>query len=349
MHAQEGRNSFVFFLFELLCVVREIRAIRSDYCLAPSIMTLRTCRPVETPRNSFRPAGASSEGESPRRSSTSCGTFPPPAARTATIVVIDDSVTALTVASHWLEEEGHRVVPLPRALGATSTLLHVRPDVLLLDIQLPGLSGDRFARILTQSPATASIPVIFHSQIDPVALKRLAYECAVVGAIPKTTSRNVFMHEFNKLAGPFLHSSLCDEVTYGQKAPDPLDMGIAEIDIQRHHIKRLAGRIADILRDVKAHDDRLSTRKQLRSAVLELLVFMRYHLVTEDRYLRHGACTSIGEHRQRHEAYLDESKTLEHTLDMDPTPTDLLDCARRIRLLALEHLWSIDAQAFQVH
>lgn len=286
-------------------------------------------------------------GESLPRPPRLAGTLPPTAPQTGTIVVIDDSATALTVISQWLEESGHRVVPLPRALGATTTLLHVRPDVLLLDIQMPGLSGDRFARVLAQNPTTASIPIIFYSQLEPAHLKQLAKECAVVGAIAKTSSRSLFLHEFGKLANPFL--SHADTNATSGPTTDPPDVGVAELDVQRHHLKRLANRISEIVRDIRAHEDRITSRQELRATLLELIVFMRYHLTTEDRYLRTYGCASIVDRRQRHEAYLDEAMTLERRIEMDLSLSDLLDCARRIRLLTLEHLWTTDAKAFQTH
>lgn len=311
-------------------------------------MVVRTWYESEGRRNSSPPVGTVESGETLPRVRRSPGTMPPPALQTGTIVVIDDSATALTVMSQWLEESGHRVVPLPRALGATTTLLHVRPDVLLLDIQMPGLSGDRFARVLAQNPTTASIPIIFHSQLEPAHLKQLAKECAVVGAIAKTSSRSLFLHEFGKLANPFLSHADTNTATSGPTT-DPPDIGVAELDVQRHHIKRLANRMAEIVREVRAHEGRITSRQQLRSTLLELLVFMRYHLTTEDRYLRTHGCASIVDRRQRHEAYFDESMTLERRIEMDLSLSDLLDCARRIRLLALEHLWSTDAQTYQTH
>ncbi len=263
----------------------------------------------------------------------------------ATVVVIDDSATALTIVSQWLEEEGHRVVPLARALGATSALLRVKPDILLLDIQMPGLSGDRLARLLSQSPATASIPIIFHSQLDPSELKRLACECAVVGAITKTTSRIAFMQQFCKLSAPFIGAMASEMSDSGRKSTDPTDTGIAEIDLHHRHVKRLSTRTAEMLRDNSGESGFLDVR-DLRAAILELLVFMRFHLATEDRYLREGSFANIDEHRDRHRAYLDEANIIERKLELDLSITDLIECGRRIRLLALEHLWSTEQDTF---
>ena len=271
----------------------------------------------------------------------------PPTARTGTVVVIDDSATTLTVISQWLEEDGYRVVPLSRALGATTTLLRVRPNVLLLDIQLPGLSGDRFAHILSENPATASIPIIFHSQIDPVELRRLAHECAVVGAIAKSSSHVMFSREFEKLAAPFLNDTTDDADTASPKGiAAPVSTGIAEIDVQHRHIKELSARIAESLRDAKEAGERFSTRRDIRAKVLELLVFMRFHLAMEDRYLRERELPFMKEHRVRHDAYLDDTASIEKTVDMEISAAELLECGRRIRLLALEHLWSTDPEDF---
>ena len=268
----------------------------------------------------------------------------------ATIVVIDDSPTALGVVSRWLEDDGYRVVPLTRSLGATTILTRIRPDILLLDIQLPGLSGDRFAHILSQNPATASIPIIFHSQIDPVELRRLAHECAVVGAIAKTSSHSVFSREFEKLATPFLHHAVPQAGAAAPKCCTSLvTTGIAEIDTQHRRIRELTTRMAEFLRDVKESDERFATRHNLRASILELLVFMRFHFATEDRYLREAGHPFMNEHRARHDAYLEDAAVIERKVDVELSTAEMLECTRQIRLLALEHLWSTNADDFVIH
>lgn len=312
-----------------------------------SAMVLHPLPPVEAQRIRVSEPNSGTEGDASKDRRPLSRPPPQPTKSLGTVVIIDDSATALVATSQWLEAEGYRVVPLARALGATSTLLHVHPDLLLLDIVMPGLSGDRFARILSQSPATASIPIIFHSEIDANQLKSLAHECAVVGAIPKSSSRTSFMHAFEKLALPFINTSTSLSDSSPRKLTDPADIGIAELDLQRRHVKRLTHRLAEIMHDIKNHDQRSPSRHTLRIAVLELLVFMRFHLATEDRYLRSADRRLLGVHRTKHDAYLDESTTIERAVELDLPLSDMIDYARRIRLLALAHLWATDPEDFK--
>ena len=78
----------------------------------------------------------------------------------ATILVIEDNPANLKLASLLLRNAGHVVLS---ATDAESGLALVRvelPDLVLMDIQLPGMDGLAATRELKNDPATAAIPVV---------------------------------------------------------------------------------------------------------------------------------------------------------------------------------------------
>lgn len=78
----------------------------------------------------------------------------------ARILIIEDNVANMKLASLLLHNAGHTVL---RAVDAESgmTLAHTeRPDLILMDLQLPGIDGLAATALLKQTPATAAIPVI---------------------------------------------------------------------------------------------------------------------------------------------------------------------------------------------
>ena len=78
----------------------------------------------------------------------------------AKILIIEDNPANMKLATLLLENAGHEVV---RAVDAETglTLAHsARPDLILMDIQLPGMDGLAATALLKQDPATATIPVI---------------------------------------------------------------------------------------------------------------------------------------------------------------------------------------------
>ncbi len=78
-----------------------------------------------------------------------------------TVLVVDDEKDIIQLIRYNLEREGFRV---ESALDGNAALLkanEVRPDVILLDIMLPGKDGYEVIKTLNQSDKTNSIPVIF--------------------------------------------------------------------------------------------------------------------------------------------------------------------------------------------
>ena len=78
----------------------------------------------------------------------------------ARILVIEDNATNMKLASLLLSNVGH--TPLCAVDAETGlTLAHAeQPDLILMDIQLPGMDGLTATALLKKDPATAAIPVI---------------------------------------------------------------------------------------------------------------------------------------------------------------------------------------------
>lgn len=78
----------------------------------------------------------------------------------ATILIIEDNRANMKLATLLLANVGHTVLC---AVDAESGLMLARsrsPDLILMDIQLPGMDGLTATALLKQDPATAGIPVI---------------------------------------------------------------------------------------------------------------------------------------------------------------------------------------------
>ena len=77
-----------------------------------------------------------------------------------TILIIEDEQDLATLVAFNLEKEGFR--PLIAADGVTGfeTARREQPDLILLDLMLPGMLGTEVCRQLKKEPATAAIPVI---------------------------------------------------------------------------------------------------------------------------------------------------------------------------------------------
>ncbi len=101
------------------------------------------------------------------------------------VMIIDDNEEVLQVTRELLENEGYDVVTHRNALGATSAIRANRPDLVLLDINMPALSGEGLAPIIRANAHTCGVPVLFYSSNDENSLLESATRFGVAGYICK--------------------------------------------------------------------------------------------------------------------------------------------------------------------
>jgi CheY-like chemotaxis protein len=76
------------------------------------------------------------------------------------IMIVDDEPDFLFIVRQWLEPR-FEVVPLPDGQGLLELLDGLRPDLLLLDVNLPGENGFRLCRKVLAEPRFQKLPVVF--------------------------------------------------------------------------------------------------------------------------------------------------------------------------------------------
>lgn len=116
------------------------------------------------------------------------------------VMIVDDDRTTLEVTAAILEEQGHHVVQQDTALGTSMLILREKPDVVLLDIRMPGLSGDRLAALITARTSGGRAPVIIlHSSLGAAELRDLVAKTGAAGFIEKTPSPAAFTARFDRV------------------------------------------------------------------------------------------------------------------------------------------------------
>lgn len=78
----------------------------------------------------------------------------------AIILIVEDNAANMKLACLLLENAGHVTLSAVDAEIGLTLARSGRPDLILMDIQLPGMDGLAATAILKKDPATASIPVI---------------------------------------------------------------------------------------------------------------------------------------------------------------------------------------------
>lgn len=92
-----------------------------------------------------------------------------------TVLVIDDSRTVVAALSHMLRQSGYSPIGAGDGEKGVELAVSERPDLIFLDIVLPGLNGFAALRRLRKDPRTSAIPVIMISG-NPQAAEKFYLE-----------------------------------------------------------------------------------------------------------------------------------------------------------------------------
>ena len=105
-----------------------------------------------------------------------------------TILVVDDEPSIRGFLRAVLEGRGDRLLEAADGVSALQMAQRERPDLILLDIALPGLSGMEVCRRLRANPATAESPVLLLSGFVQARERREAAKAGAQGVIAKPFS-----------------------------------------------------------------------------------------------------------------------------------------------------------------
>jgi CheY-like chemotaxis protein len=85
--------------------------------------------------------------------------------KAASILVVDDDPEIVTLLSTRLGKRGYKVTTASDGASAIAQAKKGKPDIMLLDVMMPGKSGWEVARALKQDPATSSIKIVMVTAI----------------------------------------------------------------------------------------------------------------------------------------------------------------------------------------
>lgn len=101
------------------------------------------------------------------------------------ILIVDDTPANLNVLATMLTQSGYKVRPANNGEVALTVAQNALPDLILLDIQMPNITGYEVCKRLKTDEATRHIPVIFISALDDVLDKVGAFEVGGADYITK--------------------------------------------------------------------------------------------------------------------------------------------------------------------
>ncbi len=146
------------------------------------------------------------------------------------ILVVDDKPANLRLLSNMLAEQGYKVRSVINGPMALTAIGAAPPDLVLLDINMPGMSGYEVCRELKADESTEDIPVIFISALDETQGKVKAF---TVGGLDYVTKPFQIEEVLARVKTHLALRNLQKELEQEIKARDKL---IAELDAFAHTV-----------------------------------------------------------------------------------------------------------------
>jgi CheY-like chemotaxis protein len=116
----------------------------------------------------------------------------------AVILIVEDNEANRLLASAVLEREGYRVEMAGSSQEALELLVSQAPDLILMDVQLPGMDGLSLTRRLKSDQKTAAIPIVALTALAMMGDRERTLEAGCSGYISKPINTRTFAAEVSK-------------------------------------------------------------------------------------------------------------------------------------------------------
>jgi two-component system, chemotaxis family, response regulator PixH len=80
-----------------------------------------------------------------------------------TILVVKDSLSGLELISHFLRDKGYDIIKATSAQEALEIVLEEKPDAIVTDVVMPGMSGFELCRFLNINLTNQKVPIVICS------------------------------------------------------------------------------------------------------------------------------------------------------------------------------------------
>jgi DNA-binding response OmpR family regulator len=115
------------------------------------------------------------------------------------ILIIEDDPAVLRATSYILEKEGYEVLTAMNGLEGLTKAKGENPDLLVLDVMLPGIDGFEICHRLRDEPQTAQLPILMLSAKGQAADKSMGLQVGANEYLTKPVERLVLLDKVKTL------------------------------------------------------------------------------------------------------------------------------------------------------
>lgn len=118
------------------------------------------------------------------------------------VLIVDDEEGFLLMIREALEMRGFEVVTATSAVEAGIEIASRRPDVILMDIKMPGINGLEACEAIKKNPATKKIPIMVVSALSGDSDIKKAYKAGVADYFVKPVNIEKVVAKLKDILGP---------------------------------------------------------------------------------------------------------------------------------------------------
>jgi two-component system, sensor histidine kinase and response regulator len=228
---------------------------------------------------------------------------------TGTILIVDDTPANLWVLLDYLGDYGFTTLVATDGANALEQIPHAQPDIILLDVVMPGIDGFETCRRLKANPDTADIPIIFMTALSDTVDKVRGFQAGAVDYVTKP-----FQHE-EVLARLTAHLTI-------RNLQRSLEINNEQLQQEIGERKRIEAEQEQLIAELDAFAHTVA--HDLKNPLAGLLAYAEllqtdWAATTE----RDKATTSIVEHGRKMANIIDELLLLAEMRQVDFTPQPL--------------------------
>lgn len=119
----------------------------------------------------------------------------------AQVLIVDDSPTETHILTELLQKAGHQVFHAGNGQDGIAKAKEVQPDLILMDVVMPGMNGFQATRQLRKDAKTAHIPVIIVTTKDQATDRMWGMKQGANDYITKPVSETALMNAVRSLLG----------------------------------------------------------------------------------------------------------------------------------------------------
>ncbi|WP_159467020.1 sigma-54 dependent transcriptional regulator [Dyadobacter sp. 3J3] len=187
---------------------------------------------------------------------------------TGTILIVDDTPNNISILFDFLTKSGYKVLVANDGKSALEQASYALPDLILLDVMMPGISGFETCRLLKNNMATKHIPVIFMTALTETVNKVNGFNMGAVDYITKPFE----IHEVQSRIGT--HLALANlrqnlEQIVNDRTAD-LNVALTEVEQLKDQLQAENIYLKEEIKQSKNPDDIISQSKTFQKVLTKI-------------------------------------------------------------------------------